>query len=316
MKVAMNKILDEKEFAVLRRLQKYAEGAVIAGGSVRDMIFGLPYNDVDIFYSSSAGPKGISYCQFVDECIPEALELTCKDVMTSLSADFSFSQGSQCGPNIHRVVQVVKEDGTKYQLISLDTGPVNKHIKANFDLNCVKVFHDGIKLHRTQEFEAFFQSRELNSAFEHAEALHPGSLARVAKILNRYTDFNLTIGERLKGFINWHEKNQKVNELRPEKKKAVKRPAVIPTGLYQTYSADMQAYAASIQVNISTQNLNAQLQQTQGNLAGGGAMAGFAQTLAQVMPPPLGDLWNDYVAPAPAADAWDYINTGDNEDNT
>lgn len=227
----MPKILDEVEFNLLRQFQKYTNGAVIAGGSVRDMFFGLPYNDVDIFYYNGSQPKNVSYCQLVDEVIPKIFNLTSRDNFKNLTSGNIFDNpGSHQGHGVHRVVQLIKENGTKYQFISVEA-PVEKHIKQLFDLGCVKVYHDGLKLHRMKEFDEFQKTKLIELFVSDPSTVSQSTIARVKKIENRYGPLGFKVGESLLGILKWIEEHPpiKVKEHSPSKK--VKPTAVFATAM-------------------------------------------------------------------------------------
>lgn len=245
----MLKILDEVEFELLRQFQKYANGAVIAGGSVRDMFFGLPYNDVDIFYYNGSQPKNVSYCQLVDEVIPKIFKLTSKDNFKNLSTESLWeAPGSHRGQGVNRVVQLIKENGTKYQFISVET-PVEKHIKLSFDLGCVKVYHDGLKLHRTKEFEEFQKTKLIEFFTDRPQDVSPVTIARVRKVENRYGPLGFKVGESFLNVLKWIEEHPPVKEKELPHKKA--RPIPSPT-----LTAAMTQIQSSLDMQLAQQSMN------------------------------------------------------------
>lgn len=223
----MTKILDDVELDIFRNLREYVPGAIIAGGAVRDMVYELPYTDVDIFFNASQWP--VSAAHFYDYVIPKVFKLTREDYIKQ-SVDFyrelSFDRHEYLGSNVSNVVDIFK-GGRHFQLISITKGNVIDHVKHNFDLNACKIYHDGTVITRTKEFKDFVASKEL----EASEAVKQGAIGdynlvvRAVKIIERYKEFDIKMSDFL--LKRKKEHDEKPPELEKPARKSKKLSQVL-----------------------------------------------------------------------------------------
>lgn len=201
-----DKILNEVEFELLKEFQKHLPGAIIAGGAVRDMHFGLPFSDVDIFYDNSS----LSIAYIYDEVIPRIFDYTLKDKFWRVMNSAFQRSDTIYGEDTRDVVELEKYKGTRYQFIAVPGDPV-RHVHK-FDLNCCKIFYDGEKIHQTGDFKDFWKTRELNVSENYKKSKYMGAGRldkRVDKILFRYKkQFDIKISAFLEAFLEEQKKNR------------------------------------------------------------------------------------------------------------
>lgn len=215
-----DKILNEVEFELLKEFQKHLPGAIIAGGSVRDMHFGLPFSDVDIFYDMVSMPIAYIY----DEIIPRIFGYTVEDKFWRVNNSAFQRSDTVYGEDTRDIVELEKYKGSRYQFIAVHGDPV-RHVHK-FDLNCCKIFYDGEKIHQTGDFKDFWKTKELNvtEAYKKSKLMGMGRLdKRVEKILFRYKKFDIKVSDFLASFLEEQKKTrEEMNKKSDAKWKSVK----------------------------------------------------------------------------------------------
>lgn len=174
----MPKVLDSIEFERLRKIRQYIPDSMIAGGSVRDYLFGKPYSDVDIFLPQTNPlfeKYGTGY--FFEELLPEIFD---EDV------EVSYNESSSYDPRrIYQVYSLEDSKKNKYQFIFGDGNPLK-----SFDFNCCRVYYDGANVRKTPTYKEFDKTRILKFTREPSQFTNT-SFKRLQKILDRYPEFSM-----------------------------------------------------------------------------------------------------------------------------
>lgn len=191
----MSKILDDFEFSYLRKLQATGLNAIIAGGSVRDMIKKVPYKDVDIYIQIN---EKMNPCRFFDEEVQDIFG-TDFDIKNNGMFDASFNPRTPT-----HMIGNGDIEGNKFQLIIVNANFKNM-INKQFDLNCCRCWHDGTELHTSKDFKYFLETNEIDT--NHAVNQITGrTLSRAKDFAAR---FGSTFGTRLKEAFEYYEKRTK-----------------------------------------------------------------------------------------------------------
>lgn len=178
----MDKILGSEEIKYLNNLKVHVPEAVIAGGAVRDMLFGKPYSDVDIFLPvNNAVIKKYGYGYMVDELLPEVFESSKIQLLRSKKrSHFDFGNPySMVG--MDNIISLMF-GGSKYQLI-FSKNAVSTMI-GTFDFNCCRVYHDGNEVHKTPKYREFEKSGILEFVGDEKQ-FSLNNLKRMKKIVER-----------------------------------------------------------------------------------------------------------------------------------
>lgn len=182
-----NKVLGEEQFAVLRKIQEYAPGAVIAGGAARDLFFEKPFRDVDIFIPLKEVSGKTKYAGniFFEEIIPEILNLRlgCEDTYEAKQE----RQGNPYNPN-SGVVYDCWVEGTNYQFIAAPL-TIQKSIQAfDFNLNCI--YHNSKKLIPLPVFYEAVDRKTIASVASYRETGQWEK--RIKNLQKKYPDFQIS----------------------------------------------------------------------------------------------------------------------------
>ena len=135
----LNHVLAPNIEAVLAVLEE--QGAVLAGGFVRDYILKREFNDVDIFLQED---KNLPY--LLEEVVPEALEFVYGEDSVSLQN----APEQYTSYYIRNVVSMTVAD-VPWQFIILKVNPI-PYIKKYFDYSINQVWYDKNGLRSTRSF--------------------------------------------------------------------------------------------------------------------------------------------------------------------
>lgn len=199
----MEKILGKEEFEVLAEVRnQIADSAVIAGGAPRDLFFGKPYRDVDIFLPANnkiLQKYGQGY--LIDELLPIMFnsEITLSDFSDGLNKrgkmvpahiddwgepQFKFA----AKPKIPEFqVMNATYNGTKYQLIFV---PNMKSLFQTFDFNCNMISHDGKNVKMGNFFKAFKDMTP--PILENYKKENSAMLTRVEQLIHKYPEWKIS----------------------------------------------------------------------------------------------------------------------------
>lgn len=143
------KKLKQEDFDLVKKFSRYFPGALIMGGSLRDMVFGKSYKDIDIFLDSSTGiladyGPGFFVDEFMREEFPDMVFIPDKGSQQTSGSQWGFTSYFKW----------------KNKLVNLSLVPrqPKDHLR-HFDLNCCMITHDGDNLFKHPAFEEF--EREL-----------------------------------------------------------------------------------------------------------------------------------------------------------
>lgn len=124
--------------------------AMIGGGFLRDHDIGIPYKDIDVFVYARDGAEFeriVQAAEHIDGTFDLGIE-----VVRGFLPDESYRQWN------HDVTGIltVKTHGEDVQIIGLDTEPefTPASVYGTFDLGVCQIVYDGLKIHRSKEYEA------------------------------------------------------------------------------------------------------------------------------------------------------------------
>lgn len=240
------KRLDETEFAILRKFKENKTSAMIAGGAVMDLYFGMPYNDVDIFYYSEDNPMG--YAKFNDIFVPKVFDIGRRDKFFKAKDYYEGNTFKESVIHVNIVTEIAKQNGTRYQLHSVEDTDVINYINRSFDLNCCMIAHDGNTIVKTEEFNKFLSDLtiRLNPRLNY-DYINPD---RIKKFMARYPDWKLdaALGEFL----------SQENSGAPKMKKNSKKAGKVGLSFENYQQAVASQYAQTFTIPLSYDEIHEQ----------------------------------------------------------
>lgn len=138
---------------VLKTIQQVYPTAVIAGGCLRDTIYGKEIKDIDFFIPYA--PKGQCLSQTLEK-LQELLDLDHELINLSDDADSEDYKAWQEEDRKVISVMAFRIDGVEHQLVFLE--PDEKMIDK-FDLSFCQILFDGETLETTQMFRDTFNTK-------------------------------------------------------------------------------------------------------------------------------------------------------------
>ena len=146
-------------------------GAMLAGGFVRDYVLNREFQDIDIFLQTGGN---LSY--MFEECIPELLDFKCgEDVVDTGKTEENYSSHY-----IRNVVSMTVDDIT-WQFIVLDCPPIN-FIRKQFDYSINQVFYDSHGIRSSRAFTDTLKTGEV-------KAYRKVSDERLDDLRSRFSEF-------------------------------------------------------------------------------------------------------------------------------
>lgn len=146
-------------------------GAMLAGGFVRDCVLNREFQDIDFFLQ-----KGGNLSHMFEECIPEILDFKCgEDVVDTGKTEENYSSHY-----IRNVVSMTVDDIT-WQFIVLDCPPIN-FIRKQFDYSINQVFYDSHGIRSSRAFTDTLKTGEV-------KAYRKVSDERLNDLRSRFSEF-------------------------------------------------------------------------------------------------------------------------------
>lgn len=146
-------------------------GAMLAGGFVRDYVLNREFQDIDIFLQTGGN---LSY--MFEEYIPEILDFKCgEDVVDTGKKEENYSSHY-----IRNVVSMTVDD-ISWQFIVLDCPPIN-FIRKQFDYSINQVFYDSHGIRSSRAFTDTLKTGEV-------KAYRKVSDERLNDLRSRFSEF-------------------------------------------------------------------------------------------------------------------------------
>lgn len=151
------------------------KSAIIAGGAVRDEIFGKPVKDIDFFVSSE---------DFVD--VKKIQENLGKKV-TRLTCT-----GYASIPDVGSVYDIEWKTGElPMQIIVMEDGMTPEQRINTFDFGFCQVGYNGKEIIASEHFTTDYESRTISLVYCENQHEHTRSMARYDRLSQKYPEFTL-----------------------------------------------------------------------------------------------------------------------------
>ncbi len=188
----------------LLSIREVLPNTIIAGGWIRDLYHGIPFNDIDVYVTEKDNAIENKHSIYVKEFWEDQLQLKtkgiigCDGIISSCSLDDVYS-----GLNHIETVWEIQKDRITYNIIILNMNPI-KYINNFFDFGICKAYCDGSKIKLTADFMHDSQHRHLtlvSKEIEEAEFYHIMDY-HLPKIKDKYPGYTLIVPEM---YQDWYQ---------------------------------------------------------------------------------------------------------------